>query len=281
MVIEKSCKLDDNSKINEIFKKYMYLVEMSLNKFDYDNKDYEDLLQDGYVHLIKLIKSYDNSFKSTLNQYLNNGLRNYYEKHIREFYNKNEIIPFKYVDSKNDDFITKLEEKEYISKLEELLFETNYLTFLQKNILMARIGYINENKISDSNLASSFLCSRSNINGHFNNLIYVKLPKLFNYENSIKNNYNHFTDLFSFFETTEKIVRYFIKDLTLDEIMLLKKVWGENYDNIKGIKYANISKEEVIEYYTVIHKLYDKITSCDVIDIMYKTGIDSFQILRK
>ena len=63
--------------------------------------------------------------------------------------------------------------------------------------------------------------------------------------------------------------------------MLLKKVWGNNYGNIKGIKYANIGKEEVIEYYTVIHKLYDKITSCDVFDIMRKTGIDSFEILRK
>ena len=282
MAIEKSCKLDDKSKINEIFKKYMYLVEMSLNKFDYDKQDYEDLLQDGYERLIILIKKYIlGTYKHSLNIYLNNSLKHYYKTRIKKMHKEEENFYLNYVDSNKDDFITKLEEKEYIGKLEEFLFETYYLTFLQKNIIMARIGYINNIMIDDHELASAFSCSSSNINHQFNCWMQVNLPRRFRNRVSFKNNYSHFTDLFSFFETTEEIVRYFINDLTLDEIMLLKKVWGNNYDNIKGIKYANIGKEEVIEYYTVIHKLYDKITSCDVFDIMRKTGIDSFEILRK
>ena len=64
-------KLDNKDNVNEIFEKYMYLVEMSLNKFDYDKQDYEDLLQDGYERLIILIKSYAKNFKRSLNQYLN------------------------------------------------------------------------------------------------------------------------------------------------------------------------------------------------------------------
>ena len=33
----------------------MYIVDMVLNKFEYKSDDYEDLLQDGYECLIKLI----------------------------------------------------------------------------------------------------------------------------------------------------------------------------------------------------------------------------------
>lgn len=274
-------KLDNKDNVNEIFEKYMYLVEMSLNKFDYDKQDYEDLLQDGYERLIILIKSYDKNFKRSLNQYLNQELKNYYKTRIKKFYKEIENFHLNYVDSEVDDFISKLEEKEFIGKVEEFLFETNYLTFLQKNILMARIGYINDIMVSDHELATTFSCSRSNVNYSLYNVIVSKIPKIFKHKYNRSFNYKHSLDLFSFFETTKEIVNYFINDLTLDEITLLKKVWGDNYDSIKGIKYANISKEEVIEYYTVIHKLYDKITSCDVIDIMRKTGIDSFKILRK
>ena len=277
-------KLDNKDNVNEIFEKYMYLVEMSLNKFDYDKQDYEDLLQDGYECLIILIKKYIlGTYKNPLSVYLNNSLKHYYKTRIKKIHKEEENFYLNYVDSNNDDFITKIEEKDLIGKIEELLFETNYLTFLQKNIIMARIGYINNIMIDDHELATAFSCSSSNINHQFNCWKQINLPRRFEHIEFLKfkNNYNHFTDLFSYFETTKEIVNYFINDLTLDEITLLKKVWGDNYDDIKGIKYANISKEEVIEYYTVIHKLYDKITSCDVIDIMHKTGIDSFKILRK
>lgn len=147
---------------------------------------------------------------------------------------------------------------------------------------MARIGYINNIMIDDHELATAFSCSSSNINHQFNFWKQINLPRCFKQIEFLKfkNNYNHFTDLFSYFETTKEIVNYFINDLTLDEINLLKKVWGDNYDDIKGIKYANIGKEEVINYYTVIHKLYEKIISCDAIDVAYKTGLDSFKILR-
>ena len=93
MVIEKSCKLDDKSKINEIFKKYMYLVEMTLNKFDYDKQDYEDLLQDGYERLIILIKKYIlGTYKHSLNIYLNYSLKHYYKTRIKKCIRKKKIF---------------------------------------------------------------------------------------------------------------------------------------------------------------------------------------------
>lgn len=82
-------KLDNKDNVNEILEKYMYLVEMSLNKFDYDKQDYEDLLQDGYERLIILIKKYIlGTYKNSLSVYLNNSLKHYYKTRIKKIIRK-------------------------------------------------------------------------------------------------------------------------------------------------------------------------------------------------
>ena len=48
-----------------------------------------------------------------------------------------------------------------------------------------------------------------------------------------------------------------MESLNPHEICLLKKVWGNNFDDINGIKNANISEKEVLEYYKVVYKLYN------------------------
>ena len=64
----------------ELVKNNMYIVDMVLNKFEYKSDDYEDLLQDGYECLIKLINKYvSGTYNYPLSQYLNNSLTYYFQ----------------------------------------------------------------------------------------------------------------------------------------------------------------------------------------------------------
>ena len=259
---------------------------MVLNKFEYKSDDYEDLLQDGYECLIKLINKYvSGTYNYPLSQYLNNSLTYYYCAYIKRIYENNKREELNYIDSGSNDFILDIEEREIVSKIEDFLFKSDYLEFMRQTILMARTGYINNINLSDKQLASAFCCSCSNVNYKYKNAKELIQP-----ETIIKNTHKQddfdtklkdLTDFYSYFRTSKKVMEYFMESLKPHEICLLKKVWGNNFDDINGIKNANISEKEVLEYYKVVYKLYNAITSADVIEVASKTGLGTFHMIRK
>ena len=270
----------------ELVKNNMYIVDMVLNKFEYKSDDYEDLLQEGYEYLIKLINKYvSGTYNYSLNQYLNNSLTHYYCAYIKRIYENNKREELNYIDSGSNDFILDIEEREIVSKIEDFLFKSDYLEFMRQTILMARTGYINNINLSDKQLASAFCCSRSNVNNKYKNVKELIQP-----ETIIKNTHKQddfdtklkdLTDFYSYFRTSKEVMEYFMESLKPHEICLLKKVWGDNFDDINGIKNANVSEKEALEYYKVIYKLYNAITSADVMEVADKTGLGTFHMIRK
>lgn len=279
-------KKGSEKAFEELIENNMYLVKMMLDKFEYKSDDYDDLLQDGYEHLIKLIKKYmSGTYNYPLSQYLNNSLKYYYSIYIKRIYENNKREKLNYIDSGSNDFILDIEEREIVSKIEDFLFKSDYLEFMRQTILMARTGYINNINLSDNQLASAFCCSRSNVNYK-----YKSAKKLIQPENVRKKTHKQddfdtklkdLTDFYSYFRTSKKVMEYFMESLNPHEISLLKKVWGNNFDDINGIKNANISEKEVLEYYKVVYKLYNAITSADVIEVASKTGLGTFHMIRK
>lgn len=279
-------KKGSKKTFEELVKNNMYIVDMVLNKFEYKSDDYEDLLQDGYEYLIKLINKYvSGTYNYSLNQYLNNSLTYYYCAYIKRIYENNKREELNYIDSGSNDFILDIEEREIVSKIEDFLFKSDYLEFMRQTILMARTGYINNINLSDKQLASAFCCSRSNVNYKYKNAKELIQP-----ENVRKNTHKQvdfdtklkdLTDFYSYFRTSKKVMEYFMESLKPHEICLLKKVWGNNFDDINGIKNANVSEKEVLEYYKVIYKLYNAITSADVMEVADKTGFETFHMIRK
>ena len=264
----------------------MYIVDMVLNKFEYKSDDYEDLLQDGYECLIKLINKYiSGTYNYPLSQYLNNSLTYYYCAYIKRIYENNKREELNYIDSGSNDFILDIEEREIVSKIEDFLFKSDYLEFMRQTILMARTGYINNINLSDKQLASAFCCSCSNVNYKYKSAkeliqpenVRKKTHKQDDFDTKLKD----LTDFYSYFRTSKKVMEYFMESLKPHEICLLKKVWGNNFDDINGIKNANISEKEVLEYYKVVYKLYNAITSADVMEIASKTGLGTFHMIRK
>ena len=279
-------KKGSKKAFEELVENNMYIVDMALNKFEYKSDDYEDLLQDGYERLIKLINKYvSGTYNYSLNQYLNNSLTHYYCAYIKRIYENNKREELNYIDSGCNDFILDIEKREIVSKIEDFLFKSDYLEFMRQTILMARTGYINNINLSDNQLASAFCCSRSNVNYKYKNAKELIQP-----ETIIKNTHKQddfdtklkdLTDFYSYFRTSKEVMEYFMESLKPHEICLLKKVWGNNFDDINGIKNANISEKEVLEYYKVVYKLYNAITSADVMEVASKTGLGTFHMIRK
>lgn len=279
-------KKGSKKAFEELVENNMYIVDMALNKFEYKSDDYEDLLQDGYERLIKLINKYvSGTYNYPLSQYLNNSLTYYYCAYIKRIYENNKREELNYIDSGSNDFILDIEKREIVSKIEDFLFKSDYLEFMRQTILMARTGYINNINLSDKQLASAFCCSRSNVNYKYKNAKELIQP-----ETIIKNTHKQddfdtklkdLTDFYSYFRTSKKVMEYFMESLKPHEICLLKKVWGNNFDDINGIKNANISEKEVLEYYKVIYKLYNAITSADVMEVASKTGLGTFHMIKK
>lgn len=279
-------KKGSKKAFEELVKNNMYIVDMVLNKFEYKSDDYEDLLQEGYEYLIKLINKYvSGTYNYSLNQYLNNSLTHYYCAYIKRIYENNKREELNYIDSGSNDFILDIEEREIVSKIEDFLFKSDYLEFMRQTILMARTGYINNINLSDKQLASAFCCSRSNVNNKYKNVKELIQP-----ETIIKNTHKQddfdtklkdLTDFYSYFRTSKEVMEYFMESLKPHEICLLKKVWGDNFDDINGIKNANVSEKEALEYYKVIYKLYNAITSADVMEVADKTGLGTFHMIRK
>lgn len=279
-------KKGSKKAFEELVENNMYIVDMALNKFEYKSDDYEDLLQDGYERLIKLINKYvSGTYNYPLSQYLNNSLTYYYCAYIKRIYENNKLEELNYIDSGSNDFILDIEKREIVSKIEDFLFKSDYLEFMRQTILMARTGYINNINLSDKQLASAFCCSRSNVNYKYKNAKELIQP-----ETIIKNTHKQddfdtkikdLTDFYAYFRTSKKVMEYFMESLKPHEICLLKKVWGNNFDDINGIKNANISEKEVLEYYKVIYKLYNAITSADVMEVASKTGLGTFHMIKK
>lgn len=279
-------KKGSKKAFEELVENNMYIVDMALNKFEYKSDDYEDLLQDGYERLIKLINKYvSGTYNYPLSQYLNNSLTYYYCAYIKRIYENNKREELNYIDSGSNDFILDIEKREIVSKIEDFLFKSDYLEFMRQTILMARTGYINNINLSDKQLASAFCCSRSNVNYKYKNAKELIQP-----ETIIKNTHKQddfdtkikdLTDFYAYFRTSKKVMEYFMESLKPHEICLLKKVWGNNFDDINGIKNANISEKEVLEYYKVVYKLYNAITSADVMEVASKTGLGTFHMIKK
>lgn len=274
-------KKGNTKAFEELVKNNMYLAKMILDKFDYKSEDHDDLLQDGYECLIKSIKKYiSGTYNCSLNMYLNNSLKHYYYFHIRKINKENKLEALKYADDYSKDFICELEEKEILNQMEDFIFKSDYLEFMRQTVLMAKMGYINNIKFSDKQLASAFSCSNKNVNYKYKET--EKQIKIDNINKIMKKNIEKedFTDFFSYIRTSERVVRYFMENLETCEIDLLKKVWGDNLDNINGIKNANISEKEALEYYKVVYKLYDAMTSADMMEVANKIG-GNFHIIRK
>ncbi len=279
-------KKGSEKAFEELIENNMYLVKMMLDKFEYKSDDYDDLLQDGYEHLIKLIKKYmSGTYNYPLNQYLNNSLKYYYSIYIKRIYENNKREESNYIDGCSNDFILDIEEREIESKIEDFLFKSDYLEFMRQTILMARTGYINNINLSDKQLASAFCCSRSNVNYK-----YKSAKELIQPENVRKNTHKYvyedaklkdLTDFYSYFRTSKKVMEYFMGNLEPHEISSLKKVWGNNLDDINALKNANVSEKEVLEYYKVVYKLYDAITNSNMMEVADKTGFETFHMIRK
>lgn len=279
-------KKGSKKAFEELVENNMYIVDMVLNKFEYKSDDYEDLLQDGYECLIKLINKYvSGTYNYSLNQYLNNSLTHYYCAYIKRIYENNKREELNYVDLECNDFILDIEEREIVSEIEDFLFKSDYLEFMRQTILMARTGYINNINLSDNQLASAFCCSRSNVNYKYKSAKKLIQPenvrKKTRKQDDFDTKFKDLTDFYSYFRTSKKVMEYFMESLKPHEISLLKKVWGNNFDDINGIKNANISEKEVLEYYKVVYKLYNAITSADVMEIASKTGLGTFHMIRK
>lgn len=279
-------KKGSEKAFEELIENNMYLVKMMLDKFEYKSDDYDDLLQDGYEHLIKLIKKYiSGTYNYPLSQYLNNSLKCYYSIYIKRIYENNKREESNYIDGCSNDFILDIEESEIVSKIEDFLFKSNYLEFMRQTVLMARTGYINNINLSDKQLASAFCCSRSNVNYK-----YKSAKELIQPENVRKNTHKYayedaklkdLTDFYSYFRTSKKVMEYFMENLEPHEISSLKKVWGNNLDDINSLKNANVSEKEVLEYYKVVYKLYDAITNSNMMEVADKTGFETFHMIRR
>lgn len=275
------CKKGKKEAFEDLVKNNMYIVDMVLNKFEHKGEDHDDLLQDGYERLIKLVKKYiSGTYDYPLSQYLHHDFNYYYGVHIRKINRENKLETLKYADDYSKDFIHELEEKEILNQMEDFIFKSDYLEFMRQTILMAKMGYINNIKFSDKQLASAFSCNSSNVNYKYKRT--EKQIKIDNINKIMKRNIEKkdLTDFFSYIRTSEKVVKYFMKNLEPCEITLIKKVWGDNLDDINGIKNANISEKEALEYYKVVYKLYDAITSTDVMEVVNKIG-GNFHIIRK
>lgn len=261
-LIEK-IKNGDKNAFNELVKNNLYLAESYLNKFNYSKENKEDILQDGYLFIIDSINEYLSKDRNeSLNNYLHKKMK-YKMKKIIQSYNTNHEVSETVLKSDWFDFVLALENKELVNQIKKFIIGTDYFTFMQKNVLMAKLGLINNRILSDVELGRAFGCSPNNF--------YIKFieskGKLRGAISSkkIEDDKPYHFDLFSYLGVSEEIGRNVIKKhLSKDEINLLKKVWSNDFSLMSNFEDIYLSEEEILSYYKVIGKLYNIIVNMDV-----------------
>ncbi len=279
-------KNGNKEALNILINKYLYLPELKLSAFNYDEKYEEDLLQIGYEKLIILIKDFINKdLNLTLSTYLHTGLYSYYCTHISLFDVQKEIpcgINYVYVD---EDFIDNIESKEILKIIKDMIFKTNYFTIEERLSLIAKYGLIAGYSINNTQMSKIMNCSPERVRQRLlkakeklNTISNFKTHKI--YEE--KNNFN--TDIFSFLQTSDELVLYFIKKLSEDEITLLKKVWSEDLKHLKDLDNIDLNDDEIIEFLKIMRNLQVNILDAsedEMSRIMHLSGARSCYYIRR
>lgn len=263
----------------ELIKNNLYIVRNVLSRKKYNKQDEEDLLQEGMILLASYIKKYSFDSKSydSLKHYLLNTINMRYDAVIKK-YDKERIGKLETLNMNVEfqlcDFIVEMENKELINEMKDFIVKTDYFTFLQKNTLISK-GFINELVLSDTNLANAFKVSSNNF--YIKNMDALsKLRRAYSlklYED--KDTYKRRNDLFSFMGTSKEIVLYEMKCLNKREIKLIKTVWGNDFSSIKELRNINFSKEDLIEYYNAIGKLFRNIQNLSDDEIVKNVSLES------
>ena len=265
--------------LEELIKNILYIIKNVLDRKKHDKNDEEDLVQEGMILLANYIKKYlfDSQTEISLKQYLSNSLNMRFDTIINK-YNKNRLQEndnlIEYDEKSSYDFISEMENMELIKELKNFIVKTNYFTFLQKNILISK-GFINEIVLSETDLSNAFNTSYQNF---YVKKTYAasKLKKAyFSKIYQDKDEYKRNDDLFSFMETSKEIVLYEMKHLNKREIKLIKMVWGNDFTSIKELSNINFSKEDLIEYYNAIGKLFRSIQNLSDDEIMENILLES------
>lgn len=178
------------------------------------------------------------------------------------------------------DFISKTEEEELINEITNFIFNSNYFTFMQKTVLMARLGFINNRILTFKEIATAFGCSENNIHGKYLNTV-RKLRKAILSGKIDSSDIHNQMDFFNYFSTTKEVVMYLMNELNEDEMQLIKTVWKGDFSSMISFSDIVMDDEQVVTYYETIGKLYNYITSEDSIKIMRKLGLRSCHVLRK
>lgn len=270
-------KKGDKKAFEQLVNNNMYLVEHYLNKNIYNKNDKDDILQDGYLCLVQYITNY---IKSENKEYLSSYLHNRIKVKVKRIIKK-----YDYSDNKleydNDifDFVVATEQKELVNILKNIIVGTNTFTFMEKNALLAKLGFIENRILTNQELADAFNCSRNNFHIKYKDSI-DNLRSLISKEIKNKKNYN--LDLFSYFETSKEIVLDVINEnLNEEEINLLKIVWGDDFSCFNSLEDIVIINDKVKTYYTTIGKIYNIIINLDISKEIKKLGLNYGYALRR
>lgn len=271
-------KKGDKKAFEQLVNNNMYLVEHYLNKNIYNKNDKDDILQEGYLLLLELIKEYINKdIKDNLNLFLHKKIKVKIGNILKKYNNTDSMQECNI--NTSFDIVVATEQKELIDMLKNIIVGTNTFTFMQKNTLLAKLGFIKNKPLTDDELAKAFNCSRNNFY-----IKYIdstgKLRRLMS--KGIKKQKIYHMDLSSYFETSKEILIDVINEsLDKEEINLLKIVWGDDFANFNKLEDITLTEEDVIDYYKVIGKLYNIIINLDLKEELLKHGLNHVYALRR
>ena len=255
-------KKGDKKAFNQLVNNNLYLINYYLETNNYNENNKDDIIQDGYLLLIEYITNY---IKKENEEYLST----YLHKRIKEKM-KSIIKKYDYNDDVQEynnhfifDFVEATEQKELVEILIKFIIGTDTFTFMQKNTLLAKLGFIENRVLTNEELASAFNCSNTNFYIKYIDSI-GKLRKAIVSKKIEKDKVYHM-DLFSYFNTSKEILIDVIKkNLNEKEIFLLKLVWGEDFSCFNKLEDIILIEEDALAYYKVIGKLYNIIINLDL-----------------
>lgn len=266
-------KNGDNGALYELLEKNQHLISLTLITLQYDDPFSEDLYQEGFKILINLIKEYDKNSLTPFTAYLNPKLKRKIKRVIKEHKrNMQAEEKYSYISSINGSILTYKDydaynnidvfiNREYLKFIKQFLMKTSYLNFMEKVIVSAKLGFINEVVINSSILLRNFDYTRQNIKRVLDialnkirmlkqNESYFKL-----YEEDIKKDHS----LFEHLPFNKKEILEYLNLLEPNEIWLLKQVWSNDFSALSNLDNINLNEEQVILYYKVISKIYNNL----------------------
>ncbi len=265
-------KQGDLNSFNKLVERNLHLPSLILSKIKFDSPFDNDLFEEGIILVILYLKKYNITYSTILSSYLNHSLirpltsmvKERYIKEDKEIYinsiNSNPVL-LTHKDDYYYECVNDFIEKDNFNLIKDILFKTSHLSFLEKTVLMATLGLINDFPIKSVELAQYFGCVPQNINQALKNALskVEKLkcmqtsPEIYNY--NIKFKYS----IFKYFCSDKKIVLNCMDDLDQEEIELIKYVWGNDFSSMKNLSDINFTSEQVVIYYKAIAKIYKNI----------------------